>query len=73
MEDTIDAIVAASGQPLSIVIVGVGKADFDKVSTPIPPSVIRYQPQFDNNLISAINSVSTPIPPSVIRGHCLVA
>ena len=35
MESTVHAIVSASGQPLSIVIVGVGKADFDKVMTAI--------------------------------------
>ena len=27
-QDTIDAIVAASGLPLSIIIIGVGDADF---------------------------------------------
>lgn len=31
MQQTIDAIVAASGLPLSIVIVGVGQADFSSM------------------------------------------
>lgn len=31
MQETIDAIVAASGLPLSIVIVGVGLADFSSM------------------------------------------
>ena len=33
MQKTIDEIVAASKLPLSIVIVGVGKADFDAMET----------------------------------------
>ena len=33
MQATIDAIVAASGLPLSIVIVGVGAADFSSMET----------------------------------------
>ncbi len=31
MEETMDAIVEASGDPLSIVIVGVGAADFSRM------------------------------------------
>eukprot|EP00281_Chroomonas_sp_CCMP1168_P023752 CAMPEP_0206236744 /NCGR_PEP_ID=MMETSP0047_2-20121206/13881_1 /ASSEMBLY_ACC=CAM_ASM_000192 /TAXON_ID=195065 /ORGANISM="Chroomonas mesostigmatica_cf, Strain CCMP1168" /LENGTH=585 /DNA_ID=CAMNT_0053661105 /DNA_START=37 /DNA_END=1790 /DNA_ORIENTATION=- len=31
LDDTVDAIIAASGEPLSIVIVGVGPADFGKM------------------------------------------
>ena len=33
MQATIDAIVAASGLPLSVVIVGVGAADFSSMET----------------------------------------
>jgi len=33
MQASIDAIVAASGLPLSIVIVGVGSADFTSMET----------------------------------------
>lgn len=33
MQASIDAIVASSGLPLSIVIVGVGNANFDSMET----------------------------------------
>jgi len=33
MQASIDAIVAASGLPLSIVVVGVGSADFTSMET----------------------------------------